>query len=109
MMKVISEENMCTQLDIHVCIPMNVLCRMAFKLRCGFSPEVLHLLQKEIKHLDMYCRFYFGERSYDVQIILKTLSIALNTKKSNTKKSGASLELLLTLMERDKLRFSICP
>jgi hypothetical protein len=53
MMKVISEENMYTQLDIHVFIPINVLCRMAFKLRCGFSPEFLHLLQKEIKYFDM--------------------------------------------------------
>ena len=53
MMKVISEENMYTQLDIHVFIPINVLFQMVFKLRCGFSPEVLHLLQKEIKYLDM--------------------------------------------------------
>jgi hypothetical protein len=53
MMKVISVENMCTKLDIHVCIPINVLCRMTFKLRYGISPEVLHLLQKEIKYLDM--------------------------------------------------------
>jgi hypothetical protein len=52
-MKVISVENMYTQLDIHVFIPINVLCQMVFKLRCGFSPDVLHLLQKEIKYLDM--------------------------------------------------------
>jgi hypothetical protein len=45
--------------------------------------------------------FFFDEWSYDVQLIQKTLNIALNTKKSNTKKSSASLELLLTLMERD--------
>ena len=44
---------MCTLLDIHVFNPINVLCRMIFKLRYGFSPEVLHLLQMEIKYLVM--------------------------------------------------------